>query len=566
MTTGFFCTLDEALPGFEPAELSKRLLLRAPFVALVRDAEEVTGAFPAARERVSGVIVCRGTERRCERLTPRLWQLEVRAEDLPGLGNLCQPFLDSLLELQQETSNAERESAAHVHMRHDFDRAQQDYMSLTVNLRRQVEDLTRAHQEIKELNQTLEDRVRDRTRKLESANRALSVAKDAAEKANSSKSMFLATMSHEIRTPMNGVLGMLELAQDLEMSDELRRMLDTIRDSASALLSILNDILDFSKIEAGRMELERQPFSLRRLVSGVSETMQGSAKRRAVQLRHEIAREIPDSLLLDPTRVRQVLTNLCSNAIKFTSSRDGHPGEVVLSVTLPDGLPDSSQPCRVRIEVRDNGIGMTAEQCARVFNPFQQADVSTTRKYGGTGLGLSICRQLTNMMGGEIRVLSEQGFGTRFQVDLPLEQVDATPVRGIDGSDAEPVALRPAHLLVVEDNPVNQLVISGQLRKLGMTFDLVDDGLAALDALDAGTYDIVLTDCHMPNVDGYEFTARVRASERDAGRPRQTIIAVTASALQGETQQCFEAGMDDYIPKPIEISVLREKLGHWLRK
>ncbi len=294
MKPGFYCTLSESPPGFERVALCKRLLLRAPFAALVQDAREVIDAFPEAQERVSGVIVRVAPARSCSRLTPTLWLLEVSRAELPGLANLCQPLVESLQLLREEATRAEKESGARAHMRHDFERAQQDYMILTGNLRRQVEDLTRAHENIQELNQTLEDRVRDRTHALETANAALVASKEAAEHANQSKSLFLATMSHEIRTPMNGVLGMLELAQDHEMSEELGQMLQTIRDSASALLCILNDILDFSKIEAGRMELERQPFSLGRLVRGVAETMQGSAQRRNLILRYEVAAELPE--------------------------------------------------------------------------------------------------------------------------------------------------------------------------------------------------------------------------------------------------------------------------------
>jgi signal transduction histidine kinase/FixJ family two-component response regulator len=397
---------------------------------------------------------------------------------------------------------------------------------------------------------------------LEAARDVAERARTEAEAANQAKSTFLATMSHEIRTPMNGVLGMVEVLERQGLNEAQQRTVSTIRESGKALLHIIDDILDFSKIEAGRLELEAIPFSLSGLVTATLESFRPQVVAKGLTLEAEIDAGSQDALVGDPTRVRQILSNLLSNAIKFTQR--GGVRVRVGTVALGEGKT------RVTLAVADTGVGLGAEQLAKLFEPFVQADNSITREFGGTGLGLSIVRRLAQIMGGDVEGESAPGAGSIFTVTLALRAAPAfSPLKSL----LQPVAGTPANVaarsgearvLVVDDHPVNREVLTLQLKLLGIAADSAASGADALTAWARTRYAAVLVDIHMPRMDGHELTRRLRGAEAARNGTRTPIIAVTADAMKGEEERCLATGMDAYLVKPVSIERLRATLERWL--
>ncbi len=396
------------------------------------------------------------------------------------------------------------------------------------------------------------------------AEEALIAAKQAADAASRAKSDFLANMSHEIRTPMNIIIGMTQLALQMELGSKQRNYLEKVQRSAHLLLGIINDILDFSKIEAGKLTLETIEFRLDQVLTHLTDATLMKAQEKGLKLFSWIGSDVPTVLIGDPLRLSQILLNLVSNAIKFTAH-----GEIAVTV---EKLKEESDTVLLRFAVRDTGIGLDPEQQAHLFTPFTQADTSTTRRYGGTGLGLAICRRLTELMGGQIGVASRHGEGSRFwftawlarQATVTWDEGEPleTPAQPVASPPASVAALRGARLLLVEDNEINQELAMDVLQGAGILARSVSNGAEALAALATQSFDGVLMDCHMPIMDGYEATRRIRADDRFAHLP---IIAMTASVMSGDREQCLAAGMNDHVSKPIDIQELFAALARWIK-
>ncbi len=420
--------------------------------------------------------------------------------------------------------------------------------------------------EIQALNQDLERRVGERTAELREANLEL-------EGASIAKSNFLSMMSHEIRTPMNGVLGMLELLALSELGPQQRTTLEIVRESGRALLRIIDDILDFSKIEAGKLEIRPEVASIAKVVASVAGIYSGSASSKALVLTADTDPGISPAVVVDPLRLRQILNNLVNNAIKFTSK-----GSVEIRARLV-GRKDGKDI--VSIAVVDTGVGVSPEGQALLFQPFSQADGEIARSFGGTGLGLSICRRLAQLMGGSLELASRVGNGTTVTLTLALPIADPSSLPASDGEHEQEAigigitARRKAPsaagaesegtlVLVADDHPINRLLLMRQVTVLGYACEAAEDGREALDLWKSGRFSLVITDCNMPEMDGYELTRAIRALEAGSPRRRTSIIACTANALKGEADKCYAAGMDDYIAKPVELSQLLAKLEQWL--
>jgi PAS domain S-box-containing protein len=382
-------------------------------------------------------------------------------------------------------------------------------------------------------------------------------AHDRAVEASNTKSAFLANMSHELRTPMNGVIGMNDLLLESGLNDEQRSYAEQVARSGEQMLAIINDILDISKLEAGHVELDVTTFALRDAISDVCAGPRSDAAARGVGFEIDVADDVPQFLRGDGRRLQQILLNLVSNAVKFTAQ-----GTVSVIVNAPAA---DDQHVLLQVSVGDTGIGIEPGALVRMFEPFSQADVSTTRLYGGTGLGLAIVRELVELMGGVVGAESEPGRGSRFTFTVRLEPVaDA----GCDGEKTSAPSVptawaKPPVVLVVEDSAVNQIVAARSLERCGCHVEVAADGRAALEALTQRRFAAVLMDCQMPVLDGYAATEELR--RREAGTRRHTpVIAMTAHAMDGDRERCLEAGMDDYISKPMRREELAEILHRWI--
>jgi signal transduction histidine kinase/ActR/RegA family two-component response regulator len=432
-----------------------------------------------------------------------------------------------------------------------------------VSLLKMNELLRREKLELAQANEKLRSEIAER--------RAAEHAQQRATAANDAKSTFLATMSHEIRTPMNGLLGMLEMLSMTQLDPSQRATLKVVRESGKSLMRIIDDILDFSKIEANRLDIRPEPTRLKQLLEDIRDSFAANASSKGLLLSCRIDPRIHPAVMVDALRLRQILANLVSNAIKFTQQ-----GEVYVTADLMQRGPCTDH---IRFYVRDTGIGISHEDQRRLFTPYAQADLGKTRRHGGTGLGLAICQRLATLMDGRIDMVSEPGNGTTMILDLHLPTADPSLVEPPETRPVElllPVAAPLLHaqashppgagplVLVVDDHPTNRMLLVSQVNALGYAAESASNGAEALRLWESGRFALVLTDCNMPEMNGYELARAIRAAESARAGGRCPILACTANAMSDEVAHCIEAGMDAYLVKPMDLKSLTAELLRWL--
>jgi len=386
---------------------------------------------------------------------------------------------------------------------------------------------------------------------LEESNKKATQMAEKSKQASKAKSEFLANMSHEIRTPLNAILGFIDLLKEKESDGEKLKYINTIQSSSTTLLGIINDILDFSKIESGNLNVEKVDFNTHQELGTLADLFRAKASEKSVSLTFNIDKEIPKALKSDPLRLKQIIANMLSNAIKFTPRN----GRIELLIKYTENQ-------HLLVSVKDNGIGIAEDKQADIFKAFSQAESSTTRKYGGTGLGLAISAKLVSMLGGQLKLESQLEHGSRFYFEIPVEVGVYKEPKKVKANEYD--AIKGKKILLVEDNKANQMFMSLILKKFGLIFDMANDGIEAVTAYKKDFYDLVLMDENMPNLNGIEATKQILDFEKEQNMHHTPIVALTANALKGDRERFLEAGMDEYLTKPLDKEKLAIVLNNFL--